>query len=94
MAWPSPSHGSFCGLSLCLYLACLNKSTEKARVKRQAFIFKIARVHSSLKKGVKQVYFVLLRTFTVLHMSTQLPANHTLRLLVVNVDQITVNIVL
>ena len=47
-----PSHSSFDCLRLCLYFACLRKSTEKAKVKRQPFINKIARVHSSPKRNV------------------------------------------
>ena len=34
-----------------MYLACLRKSTEMAGVKRQAFIFEMARVHSSLERN-------------------------------------------
>ena len=49
----SGSHGSLYCLSLCLYLDCLKKSTEKARVKWQAFSFKIARIHSLLEMRVQ-----------------------------------------
>ena len=40
-------------LSQPLFALCLfRKSHEKARVKRQAFIFKLAEVHSSLERSV------------------------------------------
>ena len=32
----------------------MKKVTEKARIKRQAFVFKIVGVHSSLERGVKE----------------------------------------
>ena len=47
------SHISFYCLSLCLYPACLKKSTEKASVSQKAFIFKTTGVHSSLERSVK-----------------------------------------
>ena len=46
---------SFYCLSLCFYLACLKKSTEKARVYRKTFIFKMVGVHSSLERSVMEL---------------------------------------